>query len=79
MDRRRFLKFLGIGGVSLAAAEAIPFGRVWSFPSKIVIPEADMAWDKILDGTELAHLSTAHNLADLATVYYDRKAIEIYA
>lgn len=37
MDRRGFLKGLGalIGGVALA--EAIPFERVWSFPSVPVV------------------------------------------
>lgn len=39
MDRRGFLKFLGAG----AASAAIPFGRVWSFPSKIVIPSLSLA------------------------------------
>lgn len=37
MDRRGFLKALGgvIGGI--AVAEAIPLGRVWSFPSEIKV------------------------------------------
>jgi hypothetical protein len=39
MDRRGFLKFLGAG----AASAAIPFGRVWSFPSNIVIPSLSLA------------------------------------
>lgn len=36
MNRRDFFKGLGalIGGVAIE--QAIPFGRVWSFPSKIV-------------------------------------------
>lgn len=36
MDRRGFLKGLGlvIGGVALE--QAVPLGRVWSFPAKIV-------------------------------------------
>lgn len=42
MDRRRFLQILG--GLSLAAAaeEMIPLGRVFSFPSKIVIAPASV-------------------------------------
>lgn len=38
MNRRGFLSLLG--GVFAAGAlnEVIPFGRVWSFPSKITVP-----------------------------------------
>jgi hypothetical protein len=38
MERRSFLKGLValVGGIALE--QAIPLGRVWSFPSKIVIP-----------------------------------------
>ena len=39
MDRRRFLGLLGIGGASLALGEAIPLGRVWSFPKQLVIAQ----------------------------------------
>lgn len=37
MNRRSFLRsaVAAVGGIALE--EAIPFGRVWSFPSKIVI------------------------------------------
>lgn len=37
LDRRNFLRGLGalVGGVALE--QAIPFNRVWSFPSKVVI------------------------------------------
>jgi hypothetical protein len=38
MNRRGFLQLLGGTVAGLAIEEAIPFGRVWSFPSKIVIP-----------------------------------------
>lgn len=39
MNRRNFLAGISalVGG--LAVNEAIPFGRVWSFPSKIVVPQ----------------------------------------
>jgi hypothetical protein len=39
VDRRRFLELLGIGGVGIALEQAIPFGRVWSFPKEIVIAQ----------------------------------------
>lgn len=39
MNRRNFITSIGalVGG--LALDKAIPFNRVWSFPSKIVIPK----------------------------------------
>jgi len=40
MERRGFLKALGMLAGGIALEQAIPFGRVWSFPSKIVIPES---------------------------------------
>lgn len=57
MNRRSFFRFLGAGAATLALSEAIPFGRVWSFPSKIVVPEPgvitldqqfgiDFAWER---------------------------------
>lgn len=37
MDRRRFFSLLGLGIAGIALEQAIPLGRVWSFPKKIVI------------------------------------------
>jgi hypothetical protein len=37
MNRRRFLRLLGIGTVAVAAEEVIPLNRVWSF-SKTIVP-----------------------------------------
>lgn len=37
MLRRDFLKLLGIGVSAAALEQAIPLGRVWSFPKKIAI------------------------------------------
>jgi hypothetical protein len=37
MDRRNFFKMLGAGIAGIALKEAIRFGRVWSFPSNIVV------------------------------------------
>lgn len=37
MNRRGFLSLLGLGGAGVALEQAIPLGRVWSFPKEIVI------------------------------------------
>ena len=39
MNRRGFLKMLGAVAGGIALNEAIPLNRVWSFPSKIVVPD----------------------------------------
>lgn len=39
MDRRGFFKLFGAGVAGIALEQAIPLGRVWSFPSKIVVPK----------------------------------------
>jgi len=38
MDRRKFLGLFSAGIAGIALEQAIPLGRVWSFPKKIVIP-----------------------------------------
>jgi hypothetical protein len=51
MDRRKFLSLFGptLGGVALAPA--IPLGRVWSFPRKLVIgPQIPHGWTLGDDG-----------------------------
>lgn len=35
MDRRGFLKLLPVAVGGIALAEAIPMGRVWSFPTQL--------------------------------------------
>lgn len=37
MDRRGFLKLFSAGVAGVALDQAIPLGRVWSFPKNIVI------------------------------------------
>jgi hypothetical protein len=49
VNRRSFFRFLGAGAATLALSEAIPFGRVWSFPSKIVVPEMPVAVGEFFD------------------------------
>lgn len=41
MDRRRFLSLFGAAVAGVALEQAVPLGRVWSFPSKIVVPAGD--------------------------------------
>lgn len=36
MNRRNFLGLFGAGVAGIAIEQAIPFGRVWSFPKEIV-------------------------------------------
>lgn len=38
MNRRGFLQLLGLGAGAIAAEQVIPFNRVWSFPTQIVMP-----------------------------------------
>ena len=38
MNRRSFLSLFGVGVAGLALEQAIPLGRVWSFPKKIIVP-----------------------------------------
>jgi hypothetical protein len=39
MNRRNFLSLFSAGVAGIALEQAIPLGRVWSFPKKIVIRE----------------------------------------
>ncbi len=39
MNRRNFLSLFSAGVAGIALEQAIPLGRVWSFPKEIVIPE----------------------------------------
>jgi len=43
MNRRNFLALFSAGVAGIALEQAIPLGRVWSFPKEIVIPELE--WD----------------------------------
>src|SRR5437899_110770 len=40
MDRRSFLRGLGVVISGVAVEQAIPLGRVWSFPKQIVIQKS---------------------------------------
>lgn len=43
MDRRGFFKLFSLGVAGIALEQAIPLGRVWSFPKKIVLAGIDLA------------------------------------
>lgn len=38
MNRRNFLRALGMTIGGIAVEKAVPFGRLWSFPSRNVVP-----------------------------------------
>jgi hypothetical protein len=67
MNRRRFLQMLGLGVTGLAVEQAIPFGRVWSFPKEIFIPNPaaiatfsdDISWSIVY-----RYFNTATGLSD---------------
>ena len=40
MNRRNFLALFSAGVAGIALDQAIPLGRVWSFPKKIVVPDS---------------------------------------
>jgi hypothetical protein len=40
VNRRNFLALFSAGIAGIALEQAIPLGRAWSFPSKIVIPSS---------------------------------------
>lgn len=49
MDRRGFLKMLGIAAGGVALDAAIPLGRVWSFPKNIVIAAPRAVGNQFVD------------------------------
>jgi len=48
MNRRNFLSLLTAGVAGIALDQAIPLGRVWSFPKKIVVPTS-LYWQPYLE------------------------------
>ena len=51
MNRRNFLGLFSAGVAGIALKQAIPLGRVWSFPSKIVIRNA--GFDPAFEGASV--------------------------
>jgi hypothetical protein len=44
MNRRNFLSLFSAGVAGIALEQAIPLGRVWSFPKEIVIAQPLSVW-----------------------------------
>jgi hypothetical protein len=42
VDRRSFIGLLGAGIAGIALEQAIPLGRVWSFPKEIVVANPNL-------------------------------------
>lgn len=64
MDRRNFLKSLGalVGGIALE--QAVPFGRVYSFPKEL----------KCLNANEYLNNASLR----IASIYYDQAAVRAF-
>jgi hypothetical protein len=63
MNRRGFLGML----LGAAAAEMIPLGRVWSFPSQIVLPTR----------VQTAAFGMYTTTCIMEAIYYNREALRI--
>jgi hypothetical protein len=64
MNRRNFLSLFSAGVAGIALEQAIPLGRVWSFPKEIVIP--NFQWDDYSAQNFLR--STAPGMFDIGDV-----------
>ena len=56
MDRRGFLKFFSAGVAGIALEQAVPLGRVWSFPKEIVVPRPKLTVDEIYGGWKVGSI-----------------------
>lgn len=65
MNRRGFLQLLGMSVGGLALDQAIPFNRVWSFPSKIVVPKTAFDYSARLVVAEEQALRILNDLTDI--------------
>jgi hypothetical protein len=61
MNRRNFLSLFSAGVAGLALEQAIPLGRVWSFPKKIVIARP-VEVGAFSDGEAFAVLNSANEI-----------------
>lgn len=76
MDRRSFLKGLGliVGGVAIN--EAIPFNRVWSFPKEIKINKFPGKFEELLK-SGFQELFVNHYLTSSPAWYLQPKYIVV--
>ena len=62
MNRRGFFKLFGLGIAGIALEQAVPLGRVWSFPSEIMIPEPFVGTGNLFLTTEFISMEVLRNL-----------------
>jgi hypothetical protein len=77
MDRRRFIKLLGMGAIGVTLGEAIPFNRVWSFPKKLVIPcrfDGTLEW---ITMESLALLKEKFRFIEVASRKFDQELVQV--
>lgn len=84
MDRRGFFKLFGAGVAGIALEQAIPLGRVWSFPSRIVvalpvIAESGLLTTAWIDKEVLRLLKDRLEVRRYFNDYEFRKAVEARA
>ncbi len=64
MNRRNFLSLISAGVAGIALEQAIPLGRVWSFPKEIVIPEFFAGFDPDSGEDRVAYIRRALSFGD---------------
>jgi hypothetical protein len=72
MDRRGFLRLFGAGVAGIALDQAIPLGRVWSFPSELFV-----ARNKFIP-IEFITAQTLRKLQNNLATFYEAEAIGYY-
>jgi hypothetical protein len=72
MDRRGFLKLLGGGVAGIAIAEAVPLGRVWSFPKVLKLIGIDLA-----AGEDVTAVSLVRGNVFLTTEYVTMEYLRV--
>jgi hypothetical protein len=73
MNRRGFLKMLGGGVAGIALAEAVPLGRVWSFPKVLKLIGIDLA----AAGEDVTAVSLVEGNVFLTTEYFTMEYLRV--
>lgn len=68
MDRRKFLGLFSAGVAGIALEQAIPLGRLWSFPKKIVIAKPALSQFDYVQNYNRALRVYALEIGDIVTI-----------